>query len=178
MLLDRGSLPSEINCRDLAEGQTRASRSPQLGPRDSRLSPPNALSGTVSSWAAGGEAFRIRVQPEHPGPVVQARSLLNVGARQAPSDSQNASGFPPGVGAAHSCISRSWISWCHQRQWSEAAKSRLWNQIFLGLHLKLSHLGVTVRPCKSDLMSWSDSINWTEEHLPLGRYNEMMLEMR
>lgn len=57
--------------------------------------------------------------------VVQAESLLTVSARQAPSDSQNASGFPPIVGAARSDISRSWISWCHQKQWSEAAKNRL-----------------------------------------------------
>lgn len=106
--------------------------------------------------------FKCRCRLSTLALVMQARSLPNVSARQAPSDSQNASGFPPGVGAARSCISRSWISWCHQRQWSEAAKSRLWNQIFLGLNLELYHLGVTVRPCKSGLMSWRDSMNWTE----------------
>lgn len=135
MLLDRGSLPSEINYRDLPERQDRTSCSPQLCPQDSFLFLPNAPDGTVSSWEVGaGEImnFQCRCSLSTPALIMQAQSLLNVSAREAPSDSQNASGFPPIVRAAHSYISRSWISWCHQKQQSEAAKNRLWNQIFLG----------------------------------------------
>ena len=98
VLLDRGSLPSEINCQDLPEGQARTSCGPQLGPRDCLLSLPNTPGGTVASWEAGaGETvnFKCRVQSEHPGFPRVSRGLLNGSTRQAPCDSQNAPGFPP-----------------------------------------------------------------------------------
>lgn len=52
VLLDRGSLPSEINCQDLPEGQARASCSPQLGPGNCLLSLPSALGGREATWEA------------------------------------------------------------------------------------------------------------------------------
>lgn len=61
LLLDRGSLPSEINCQDLPGGQARTSCCPHLGPPDCLLSLANALGGTTASWEAGaGETVNFK----------------------------------------------------------------------------------------------------------------------
>lgn len=83
VLLDRGSLPSEINRQDLPGGQARTSCGPQLDTPDCLLSLANALAGTMASWEAGaGETeFQMQVQSEHTGFPHAIHSLLDGSAR-------------------------------------------------------------------------------------------------
>lgn len=139
MLLDRGSLPSETNCQDLPEEQARTFCGPQLGPRGCVLSLPCAPGGSASRGEAGaGKAVicKCRCSLNTLASLSRACSLRNGRARRAPSDSQNASGFPPQSPGSRSSVSRSGVSSCHQKQWSKVAKNELWNQIFLGLNLR------------------------------------------
>lgn len=83
VLLDRGSLPSEINHQDLPRGQARTSCGPQLGTPDCLLSLAIALAGTMASWEAGaGETeFQMQVQSEHTGFPRAVHSLLDGSTR-------------------------------------------------------------------------------------------------